>query len=410
MSQRCGVLGVAVLLLACSGEPAFECPVAPGLTEAECAEVRALALPAVLPAARGNAVADSEDAALLGFRIFFDSSLSSDALTSCGTCHDPRHRFADGLATSRTLGPAVVRNSPSVLNAAYLKHPFWDGRADSLWAQPLLAFENEGEMNFTRLALAHRIAESYRIRYERIFGPLPDLSDGARFPAQGKPGDPAFDQMAPEDREAINRVAANVGKALEAYQRRAAAKRSPLDRHLAGEAGALSAAAQRGLTVLVRAGCLGCHSGPMMTDGRYYNLGVPAWPGVAEDPGRGAAFAVLRSSEFSAQSPFYDGPAPEPEPGQEESPAMLGAFRTPSLRNLTGTAPYMHNGRFETLEQVLDFHLQGGGRGAAGYVGQVDARLQPMSLGAEDRAALLELLRSLDGESAGPPWHDWPEF
>jgi cytochrome c peroxidase len=410
MSRRLVVIGIGVLLACGGGASSGDCPIAPGLSAAECELVRALELPATLPPARGNAVAESEDAAMLGFRIFFDARMSSDALTSCGSCHDPRHRFADALPTSRSLGPAVVRNSPSVLNAAHLRHPFWDGRADSLWSQPLLAFENEGEMNFTRLQLAHRIAESYRIRYERLFGPLPELSDTARFPARGKPGDPEFEQMAPADREAINRVAANVGKAIEAYERRAAAKRSPLDRHLAGEAGALSPTAQRGLAVLVRAGCLGCHSGPMMTDERYHNLGVPAWPGVAEDPGRAGAFEHLRASEFSAQSPFYDGPAPAPEPGQEDSPAALGAFRTPSLRNLTGTGPYMHNGRFETLEQVLDFHLQGGGRGAGGFLGEVDAQLQPVELSADERAALLELLRSMDGESAGPPWHDWPEF
>jgi cytochrome c peroxidase len=384
------------------------CAFAPELDEAQCAQVRTLELPATLPAARGNAAADNEDAALLGFRVFFDARFSANGLVACASCHTPNKKFADGIPIAKALGMGN-RNSPTVLNSALVRHPLWDGRADSLWSQPLFAFENPVEMDFTRLELARAVFSFYRLRYERAFGPMPDLSDTVRFPLRGKPGEAAWDGMAAADQLLINRIVSNLGKSIEAYLRKLVAKRSPMDRFLAGESEALSPAAQRGLGVLVRSGCAGCHSGTSLSDERYYNLGVPAWPGQALDPGRSAAFELLTQNPFNAQGSFYDGARPELEAGQESSAATLGAFRTPSLRNLNGSAPYMHNGRFETLEEAVDFHLQGGGRDHAGYVGEVSPELQPVSLEADDRAALLELLRSLDGAYPGPPWYDWPE-
>src|SRR5205823_6277204 len=119
------------------------------------------------------------------------------------------------LATSKGL-ESVPRNSLTILEGARARWMFWDGRADSVWSQALVPLENPDEMGFTRLALAHRIAQSYRANYEAIFGPLPALDDASRFPPDGRPGQPAWDGMAPADQISINRVFTNIGKAIEA--------------------------------------------------------------------------------------------------------------------------------------------------------------------------------------------------
>lgn len=404
---RCALgLGAALALLGACGDA---CPEAPGLSAAQCTQVRALRLPQALPASRGNAHAEDPAAALLGFRIFFDARFSSNLQVRCATCHSPERSFQDGRPAARGLAD-VTRNTPTVLNAAWLSWQTWDGHADSLWAQPLSALENPLEMDLTRLELAHRIAESYRTRYEPVFGALPALEDVARFPARGGPGTEAWEAMAAPDREAVDRVAANVGKALEAYLRKLATGPAALDRHLAGEPGALSDEARAGLRVFVEAGCIRCHSGPMLSDERYHNLGVPAQPGAPLDEGRSAGLARANADTFNALGRFADGPAVAS--AQEYAPVgpeALGAFRTPSLRNLEHTAPYGHNGRFATLEEVVDFHLQGGGRGAAGFLGEVSPLLEPHTLSAKERAALLAFLHSLEGDYPPAPWNDWPE-
>ena len=384
------------------------CPEAPGLSEEACGEARALRLPDALPASRGNAFADHPDAALLGFRVFFDARFSSNQEVRCASCHMPERKFHDGRQTARGLG-RVTRNSPTLLNAAWLGWQAWDGHADSLWAQPLSALESPAEMDFTRLELAHRIRASFRVPYESVFGPLPPLEDPARFPARGAPGSAAFDGMAPEDQRAIHRVAANVGKALEAYQRKLAAGPSALDRHLAGEPDALSPEAVRGLAVFMRAGCAGCHGGPLLTDERFHNLGVPALPGDAPDPGRRQGLARVMEDPLNALGAFHDGPPEDPSERYRAAAADLGAFRTPSLRNVGLSAPYGHNGAFATLEEVVDFHLRGGGRGGAGFLGEVSPKLEARRLTAEERTELLAFLRSLDGRYPEPPWNNWPE-
>lgn len=398
-------LAGALALGGCS-EP---CPEAPGLQPEACAQVRALRLPAQLPPARGNAYAEDGNAALLGFRIFFDARFSSNLEVRCATCHSPERSFQDGRPTARGLAD-VTRNTPTVVNAAWLSWQTWDGHADSLWAQPLGALEHPAEMDFTRLELAHRIAQSYRARYEPVFGALPPLEDAQRFPPRGAPGMPTWEAMAPEDREAVDLVAANVGKALEAYLRKLATGPAPLDRYLDGEREALTPEARSGLRVFARAGCLRCHGGPMLTDERYHNLGVPAQPGAPLDEGRSAGLERALADPFNLRGSYVDAPLPTlVEADYARSPQALGAFRTPSLRNLAHSAPYGHNGRFATLEEVVDFHLQGGGRGAGGYLGEPSPLLEPQQLSADERRALLAFLRSLEGAYPPAPWNDWPE-
>ncbi len=379
-----------VALAACSSAAtpvtATPCDLDPALTSEECAAVHAMALPATLPPARGNAKGDDLGAAGLGFGVFFDARFSKGETVRCATCHVPEKHFDDGLPTSTGLA-RVVRNAPTLINAARYRYPFWDGRADSVWSQPLFAFENPLEMDFTRLELAHMIALNYAQEYASVFGPLPDLGDAARFPARGKPGDPAWENMAAGDRDAINLVAANVGKALEAYVRKLAAGPAPFDRFLAGDPSALDAEQRAGLVVFVKSGCASCHGGPLLSDEKFHALGVAAWPGDPFDVGREGAYATLAASPFTASGAFWDGP--REQVALSASPDDHGAFRTPTLRNVIKSGPWGHNGRFDTLASAVAFH------GPA--------------LTDVDSGRLIRFLEALEGTYPLPPWNDWPQ-
>jgi cytochrome c peroxidase len=405
--SRARIAAALAALGVCSCRPAPPpCDLVPELDADGCAAIHALALPAELAPAPGNAKGDDSGAAELGFAIFYDARFSSNQGIRCATCHPPERRFQDGIPTAIGLG-ALSRNTPTILNAARLRWQFWDGRADSVWSQALFPLENPEEMNFTRLEIAHRVAQSYRGSYEGVFGPLPALDDTARFPPRGAPGDPAFDGMAEADRDAVNRVAADVGKALEAYERKLAAGRAPLDRFLGGDGAALTEAQRRGLVVFVRAGCIACHAGPMLGGETFQDLGLPTPEGRPPDRGRSDGLVVLLANPFSSAGPYWDGPRPEPP--APPAAADVGAFRAPSLRNVTLSAPYGHDGRFTTPREVVDFHLQGGGRGDPRALGTIDARLVPRALSAADEDDLVSFFDALTGDYPLPPWNNWPD-
>ncbi len=391
-STALGALGALLSLASCGAPPAPEgvspelwalCREDLDLRASDCQEIAAWRLPSALPPARGNAHADDERAATLGRAIFYDAGFANVPGVSCASCHRPDRAFADGLPRSEVIpGSPGARNSPSLLVAARLEGFFlWDGRADSLWSQPLGALENPIEMATTRVAIAQRIAAlpGYREPYEAIFGPLPPLEDTSRFPAIGMPGMPEWDAMSAADRDAVNRVAANVGKALEAYLRRIVSGPAPLDRYLDGERDALSADARRGLARFVEAGCAGCHSGPMLTDERFHGGRTPI-----TDRGRAAGIELLLASPFSSAGPYFDTDAGVPlELPLGPTPRDEGSFRTTSLRNVSMTAPYEHDGS-RTLDEIL---------AARGFLYEEG-----------DELVLDAFLRSLDGE---PPPAEW---
>jgi len=406
---------VALAALGCggSGEGVPQNTCVDGVAEQDCSLLQAVILPDSLPAALGNAHAEEFNASLLGFHVFFDSRFSENLNVRCESCHSVDYGFSDNRPVPVAGIGHGVRNSPTIFNAARYTTFFWDGRADTLWSQPLFAFENPDEMDFTRLEIVHLLNAVYSAEYTSAFGPLPDFSDLKRFPARGKPGDAAYEAMAPVDQQSVNTVVANIGKALEAYMRRVATGPSVVDSYLKGKFGTpgaapitLTARQERGVAVFVNSGCLQCHSGPQLSDNQFHNLGVAAVAEQAPDAGRSqAAIATLAENPFNAKGPFFDDSAPLEI---DAAPVVLGGFRTPSLRNLPKSAPYGHNGSFATLEDVVDFHLQGGGRGSGGFVGEVDSLIQPTPTSADDRAALIEFLKALAGSYPALPWGQWP--
>jgi cytochrome c peroxidase len=329
------------------------------------------------PADPTDGVADNPRAAALGQTLFFDGGLSVNCAISCATCHQPNRAFTDGraLAKGRAVG---TRNAPTLLDAVDNHWFFWDGRADSLWSQVLYVIENPREFGSDRLHVAHAIYKdpSLRRAYEQVFGPMPPLADTARFPAHGRPEDGetapaarAWNGMTAADRDAVDRIFANVGKAIEAYERKLTGGQSHFDLYVEGlktgdraKLAMLSPAAKRGLKLFVGAGhCDLCHSGPDFSDGEFHNIGLPVLPGEDRDTGRAAGIAELRADTFNGIGRFSDDPsAAKDKLAYLPSPdSQLGAFKTPSLRNVALTAPYMHDGRFKTLRDVLEFYAQG---------------------------------------------------
>jgi cytochrome c peroxidase len=389
------------------------------LTENERAELHTMALPA-LPPSPSNAYADNPAAAELGQQFFFDKRFSGPIVESsqelgpegtmntmsCATCHDPARGGADIRPLGGTsLGAAwTARNAPTVINSAHAPWIMWDGRRDSLWSQALGPVEGGVEENSGRLQVARVVFDRYRAPYEKLFGPMPAMDDSARFPSEGKPGLPSFDNMAGPDKSAVNRVFANFGKAIEAYERRLVDRSSKFDRFLAGDDSQLSAQALRGAKLFVgKAACNECHSGPMMADGKFHNHGVPqhGTKVPAVDRGRTDGVPQLLSDEFNSAGAYSDMNKADRWSGLHAVDADLGAFKTPTLRNVSKTGPYMHTGGFANLWDVVNWYNQAAG--TDGFSGTREAAsLVPLKLTDEEMADLVEFLKALDGDPLPP--------
>ncbi len=354
-------------------------------------------LPATPPPNPTNRVSDSPDAARLGQMFFFDERLSKDGTVACATCHSPFHGFADVEATSLGGGRGT-RNAPTLLNVAYNKWQFWDGRADSLWSQALIALEGEKEQAGTRLQYAHLIKRLYQKDYETVFGPLPNLADTTRFPLTGKPGDVAFDNMSDKDKIAVNTVFANIGKAIEAYERLLISRNAPFDQYVAGDLDAISSEAKRGLEIFIGKGqCTLCHNSPNFTDNDFHNVGVPQGR-LPEDTGRYDGIKQLLENPFNGGGIYSDNPETPKrildllEPTQQ----LKGRFKTPTLRNIALTAPYFHTGGYPTILSILRFN--GSEIPTTEYAGVRDDTRQPLRLNEQEVNDLEEFLLTLTGE------------
>ncbi len=320
---------------------------------------------AKLPKDPTNAYADDPAAAALGKKLFSDPSFSGPGNVSCATCHDPARAFQDGLSTSMGAGKGD-RNAPSALFAAHSAFQFWDGRADSLWMQAVGPLENSLEIASSRLRVAHRIADAYAADYAAVFGAkytLPPLADTARFPATGKPGDPAYDSMTAADKDAVTRVFVNVGKAIAAFERTLTAEPSRLDRYVAGDFTALAESEKEALKAFFVVGCAQCHWGPMLSDNAFHDVRFPTGrlDGVA-DEGASAGIPKLLASEFRAGGPYSDAPA-SANYGRFTADAIAslrGKFKTPVLRGVADTGPWGHGGTIDDLHLVAKHYGERG--------------------------------------------------
>jgi len=324
--------------------------------------IQALSPMPPLPPSPTNRYADDPRAAALGQRFFEDLGFSSDGRVGCVTCHDPRRAFTDGRRVAVAAGTGT-RNTPSLFLAPYVSFALWDGAADSLWSQPLMAMENPREHATTRLTVAHRVATAYASDYEAVFGPLPPLGEGARFPPSGMPGDARWEAMSTSDQTAVNRVVVNVGKAIEAYERTLAVRPTPFDRYVAGDFEAMSPDARDGLSFMLLFSCMECHNTPLFSDNRFHALRVPDDPEATRlggDRGREGVIERLLASPFNMAGVFSDARDDARLREIERTDLNLGAFRTPTLRGVALTAPYGHAGALATLTDVVRHDGRGG--------------------------------------------------
>lgn len=365
-------------------------------------------LPAV-PSDPTNRFADNELAARFGQRLFFETRFSP-AGVSCATCHDPAQAFTDGRPLARGIGEAT-RNAPSVLDAARRRWIGWDGKFDSLWSQALSPIENPAEMGSDRVTVLRVIRDDATLRtaYEAVFGAFPqELLAQEEDPLRANLTKPAPQQAV------IDRTTANVLKALGAYQRQLLLGEAPIDRAVAAlKAGRpvaeadLDVSALRGLAIFVsRGGCFQCHRGASFTDEEFHNLGFVGANGrVADDPARLAAVDFLKANPWNATGDLSD--APSSPKGQmvrslRRSGELFGQFRTPSLRGVAQTPPYMHDGRLASLGDVVRFYDTLEGASPVGHHGE--AVLEPLGLTEQDRADLVRFLQSLSGKTPNPEW------
>ena len=328
---------------------------------------------------RGNDVALDEQAASLGHRLFFDKQLSKNSASSCATCHLPEKYFADGLKTGQGI-EQLKRNTPSIVGSVYQNWLYWDGRRDSLWSQALVPLEALDEMGGDRLSIARIVLENYSDEYKNIFGQIPTINF-EQLPAHASPvGDEAaqaaWNSLDSSIKTAINTVFANTGKAIAAYETLLTPKAGRFDDFVSvlletHEPNTeelneyLDPSEQRGLRLFIsnRTQCLNCHASAMFSNFGFHNIGTAQAEDNSIDFGRMLGIESAQLNEFNCNSSFSSSTQNECDllnsiNNQDATQSVRGAFRVPSLRGLNMTAPYMHDGRFASLEDVIRFYVE----------------------------------------------------
>lgn len=279
----------------------------------------------------------------LGKLLFFDKRLSSDGSVSCATCHAPEEGFAQHTPVSEGIfGQKGDRNSPTIINTAYQTHFFWNGRERSLEEQVKGPLANPKEMTcrtnpekaYSDCQQCIRKIKGYRLLFKKAFG---------------------------NDTCSIDQIS----KAIATFERTRLSGNSPYDQYKAGNKKAMSKKQIAGLHVFKKVGCVTCHSGPNFTSGYFANIGVGM-------------------------------DSPNPDLGRYEitkDESDLGAFKVPTLRDISKTAPYMHDGSLKTLEEVIDYYDQGGIPNLA-----LSPLIKPLHLTSKEKKALICFLHALDGE------------
>ena len=275
----------------------------------------------------------------LGRAIFFDKRMSKDNTIACASCHMAKKGFADGMPVSTGIkGQKGGRSAPVSFNRVYSKAQFWDGRAATLEDQSIGPFTNpieHGFANHDEMVAKMKKMPGYRKLFQEVFGGEITIQD--------------------------------VGRAVASFQRTVLSGNSAVDKYdIGGDQNALSDSARRGLELFRgKARCTRCHSGFNFTDEKFHNLGI-GWDDNKVDLGRYM---------------------------ETKNPEDIGAFKTPTLREISRTAPYMHDGRFKTLEEVVKFYNQGGVKNP-----HQDNTIIPLEMTDDEQQDLVAMLKSLNGE------------
>ena len=357
------------------------------------------ALPPLAPDP-SNAVGDDPAAAALGRALFFDTRLSGNGKVACASCHLPDRQFQDGTPLASGMGQTNRRTMP-ISGTAYSPWLFWDGRRDSQWSQALGPLESAVEHGTDRTQVAHVIAAGYADDYVAVFGAMPDLSSLTEHasPLGNDAARASWAALSEAERDAVNRIFANVGKAIAAFERTILPQPTRFDAYAdalsAGHdtTGLLTPAEIEGLRLFVGKGeCTKCHNGPLLTDQYFHNTGVPAVPGLPEDSGRIDAIAQVLADPFNCLGVYSDaGPTDcaELRYMDRDGHDLMRAYKPPSLRGVAERAPFMHAGQMETLAAVVR-HYNEAPAAPAGH-----SELQPLGMSAAELAALEAFLGTL---------------
>ena len=313
----------------------------------------------------------------LGKRLFFDPRLSGNGAISCATCHEPTKGWGDGNALSTGYpGSEYFRNVQTLLNAAYHKRNYWDGRMAGS-DLPTLVRDHLTEAHFMQVdgrLMAERLKQvpAYVAMFQTAFG-----------------GEPSFGRT-------LNAIAA--------FLKTITSINAPIDRYLEGEQSALSVEARRGLELFEgKAGCAQCHRGALLSDGQFHATGVAENHEVFADPIRHISFRrFFRTLGAPGVERYREDPGLF---GVTKDPRDRGKFRTPSLRELVHTAPYMHTGGLVTLDDVVAFYNAGGG-----VHPNKSVLVKPLGLSAEEQKALVAFLVSLSGDQLVIERPDLPDY
>ena len=300
--------------------------------------------------------------------MYFDTRLSSTGAVACATCHKPERMFTDGLKLAVGAGIGN-RHTPSLVGLSYSPWFYWDGRKDSQWAQALAPLEAKHEHATTRSDLARLILSDadYATRYRSAFGALP----GFDIPAGASPlGDDTerakWEGLPMAEQQAINEIFTNVGKALAAYQRKIQPGRARFDDYadrlsrddsaLVAQGDELAADELQGLRLFIgKAMCVTCHNGPLFTNHEFHNTGVLANPGELPSMARYDGVRIARLDPFNCLGEFSDAESAQCTELRfaRDTNDLVGANKTPTLRNVDLTAPYMHGGQIADLAAVI---------------------------------------------------------
>jgi len=383
------------------------------LTDRELRILQSLSLEALGPVPKkpSNRVADDERAAELGRTLFFDKALSADGSLSCASCHQPERAFTDGKALAEGVD-RTARNTPTLYGAAYLDWLYWDGRRDSLWSQALIPIEAQSEMAFSRVAVVRLVLSSpgYRERYQAIYGSPPELDLGSlpehATPIGNSKRQNAWYRLPLDTQKRVNTVFANIGKALGAFQRTLELPETRFDRFVAAlsqkdweQADKLISDQElAGIKLYTddrRTQCLRCHSGPLFSNGGFHNIGTGRFSGESMDFGRVFGLQAVLMDEFNCLGDYSDAKAEQCDAlnhvPQDAHQVLHGAFKTPTLRYLKETAPYFHDGRFSTLNEVVDYYQDPPDTGP-----NKAHELQPLDLTDEEKKSLIAFLKMLN--------------
>lgn len=276
----------------------------------------------------------------LGKALYFDERLSLDATVSCAFCHNPMQGFSDGREVALGIyGLQGTRNTPTIINRIFSRDQNWDGRAKSLEEQILEHIQNPHEMRntFENVVSRFNTIESYRKAFQRVFGTEVTIE--------------------------------GVAKAIAAFERTLMSGNAPFDQFIAGKSGAISESAQRGFALFKseRVNCIACHSGQNFTDEKFQNNGAGM---DSQEPDWGRFVYTKNDTD-------------------------KGKFKTPTLRDITRTAPFMHDGSVRSLRDVVEFYNEGGVPNK-----NLSKHVKPLQLTEQEKTDLVEFLKTLTGRNA----------